>query len=151
MPDEGEAVDEDDALADEMQERFDYADKDRREAADVVGGAIFAGDLDISHPIGFGYSDRDIALHRNSTATLDEQDNPYSVVIRYTDSPLLSGYASDENVEEIAGTPALIAQRRGRGAVVLFADNPNFRGYWYGTNRLFLNSLFFSTAFRAQR
>jgi hypothetical protein len=26
--------------------------------------------------------------------------------------------------------------------VVLFADNPNFRGSWYGTNRLFLNALF---------
>jgi hypothetical protein len=22
-------------------------------------------------------------------------------------------------------------------------DNPNFRGYWHGTNRLFLNALFF--------
>jgi len=24
----------------------------------------------------------------------------------------------------------------------MFADNPNFRGSWYGTNRLFLNALF---------
>ena len=29
------------------------------------------------------------------------------------------------------------------------ADNPNFRGYWYGTNKLFLNALFFSTVFEA--
>jgi hypothetical protein len=27
--------------------------------------------------------------------------------------------------------------------VVLFADNPNFRGYWHGTSRLFLNAVFF--------
>ncbi len=146
-----DAADEDDAPEDEMQERFDYAGKDRREAVDIIGGAIFAGDIDVTHPMGFGYSDRDIALHRNTTDTLDELENPYSVVIRYTDEPLLSGYASDDNVEKIAGTPALIAQRRGRGSVILFADNPNFRGYWYGTNRLFLNSLFFSTAFNAPR
>ena len=31
-----------------------------------------------------------------------------------------------------------------KGSVILFADDPNFRGYWYGTNRLFLNALFFS-------
>ena len=24
----------------------------------------------------------------------------------------------------------------------MFADNPNFRGAWYGTNRLFLNAIF---------
>ncbi len=140
----------DDATA-EDQERFSYAEKDQREAVDVVGGAIFGADLDITHPIGFGYSDRDIALHRNISETLEAPDNPYAVVIRYTDEPLLSGYASDENVEAIAGTPALVAERRGRGAMILFADNPNFRGYWYGTNRLFLNSLFFSTAFDAPR
>ena len=134
-----------------MQERFDYADKDRREAVDIIGGAIFAADMDTTHPMGFGYSDRDIALHRNTTETLNEEDNPYGVVIRYTDSPLLSGYASDDNVEKIAGTPALLALRQGRGSMILFADNPNFRGYWYGTNRLFLNSLFFSRAFSAPR
>ncbi|MEM1175126.1 MAG: M14 family zinc carboxypeptidase [Pseudomonadota bacterium] len=135
----------------EATERLDYAVKDQQEAVDVIGGAIFAGDLDTSHPLGFGYDDRDIALHRNSRATLDTPDNPYGVVIRYTDSPLLSGYTSQDNIDEIAGTPALVAQRSGRGAIILFADNPNFRGYWYGTNRLFLNSLFFSTAFDAPR
>ena len=31
----------------------------------------------------------------------------------------------------------------GRGRVVMFADNPNFRGAWYGTNKLFLNAIFF--------
>ena len=46
-----------------------------------------------------------------------------------------------------AGTPALIAERSGAGSVILFADNPNFRGYWYGTNKLFLNALFFSRLF----
>jgi hypothetical protein len=49
----------------------------------------------------------------------------------------------------LAGTPSLIAERSGDGSVILFADNPNFRGYWYGTNKLFLNAVFFSKAFDA--
>jgi hypothetical protein len=31
------------------------------------------------------------------------------------------------------------------GRVVLFADEPNFRGAWYGTNKLFLNALFYGS------
>ena len=76
-------------------------------------------------------------------------ENPYAVVIEYEEDPLLSGYASKDNLEKLAGTPSLIAERHGDGSVILFADNPNFRGYWYGSNKLFLNSLFFSTAFEA--
>jgi len=60
-----------------------------------------------------------------------------------------SGFVSDENREALAGTPALVAERAGDGSVILFADNPNFRGYWYGTNKLFLNALFFSRVFDA--
>ena len=61
----------------------------------------------------------------------------------------MSGYASEDNRQALASTPALIAERFDSGSIILFADNTNFRGYWYGTNKLFLNSLFFSTAFTA--
>jgi hypothetical protein len=47
----------------------------------------------------------------------------------------------------LAGTPSLIAERSGEGSIILFADNPNFRGYWYGTNKLFLNAPFISKLF----
>jgi len=33
----------------------------------------------------------------------------------------------------------------GQGRVILFSDNPNFRGTWYGTNKMFLNALFFGS------
>ena len=42
-----------------------------------------------------------------------------------------------------AGSAAAVATRVGRGVVIRLADNPNFRGVWYGTNKLFLNALFF--------
>ena len=151
-PQDEEAEDAEDAEenGDEAgSERFDYASKDDREAVDVLGGAMFRGDLDITHPLGFGFARREIALHKNHKDVLEPTENPYGVVIQYAEDPLMSGYASEENREAIATTPALIAERYGRGSVILFADNPNFRGYWYGTNKLFLNSLFFSRAFSA--
>ena len=130
-------------------ERLAYDDMPDFEAKKVIGGAIFAADLDNSHPLGFGYADRAIFLHKNVEDPMDAADNPFATVIAYTDDPVYSGYVSDENRDELAGTPALIAERSGRGSVILFADNPNFRGYWYGTNKLFLNALFFSKAFDA--
>ena len=46
--------------------------------------------------------------------------------------------------DEIGGTPAVIAQRLGRGSVILFADNPTFRATFRGTERMFMNAVFFS-------
>jgi len=59
----------------------------------------------------------------------------------------LSGYISSRRLAELKGTSALIARRSGSGSIILFADNPNFRAFWYGTNGLFLNAIFFGRAF----
>tara|TARA_R110002094_G_scaffold201289_1_gene172791 strand:- start:3383 stop:5962 length:2580 start_codon:yes stop_codon:yes gene_type:complete len=124
--------------------RRDYAAMPVDDAEHVIGGAIFAGDLDFSHPIGFGYSDRFVAVHRNTEIVLERPDgDPFAVVVEYGAEPLLSGYASQRRRDEIAGTPAVIAQRLGRGTVVMFADNPNFRATFLGTEKMFLNAIFF--------
>jgi hypothetical protein len=130
-------------------QRLPYGDKDDFEASKVIGGAIFAADLDITHPLGFGYAERGIYLHKNVEEPMEPTGNPFATVIAYTDDPVFSGFVSAENRAALAGTPSLIAERSGDGSIILFADNPNFRGYWYGTNKLFLNAVFFSTLFEA--
>ena len=138
-----------DLLEDELAEveRISYAEKEAQDAVDVIGGAIFSGDLDISHPLGYGYFRREIALLKNTKEVMTRPLNPYATVIAYGTPPLRSGYASAANQESLEGTAALIADRKGSGSVILFADDPNFRAIWYGTNKLFLNALFFSKAF----
>ncbi len=140
-----EAVDDDaDDDGEASTERRNYADMGVDDAEHVIGGAIFQTDLDPSNPIGFGYSDRDLPVHRNTSFTLQRpEDNPFAVVAEYTEAPLLSGYASQRRQDEIAGTPAIIAQRHGRGTVVMFADNPTFRATFRGTERAFMNAIFF--------
>lgn len=128
-------------------DRFDYAEKETREPLDLIGGAIFAGDLDTTHPLGFGYASRRVALHKNMVDILPRPQNPYATVISYDTPPLISGYTSLEKQSMLEGTAALIAERKVGGSVILFADDPNFRGIWYGTNKLFLNALFLSKAF----
>ncbi len=125
-----------------------YGGKDSDEAIGLISGTIFRGDLDITHPIGFGYPDRELAVHRDTNILFERPENPYATVFQYDENdPLLSGYASRENRDKLAGTAGIIAERKGSGSIILYADNMNFRGIWYGTNKLFLNSLFFSKAF----
>ncbi|PWE17893.1 peptidase [Marinicauda salina] len=126
-------------------ERLDFADMQIRDAEHIIGGAIFEGDVDTTHPLAFGYADRVLPLHRNTTLTLERPEgDPFAVVVEYADDPLLAGYASERRQEEIGGTPAVIAQRLGRGSVVMMADNPVFRGTFPGTERLLMNAIFLS-------
>ncbi|MEC8995192.1 MAG: hypothetical protein VX506_06615, partial [Pseudomonadota bacterium] len=60
-------------------------------------------------------------------------------------------FASAENQAALAGKASVIAERHGQGSVILFTDNPNFRAYFFGTNKLFMNSLFFSKGFDRSR
>jgi hypothetical protein len=68
---------------------------------------------------------------------------PGANVALYTDNPLVSGYASEENQQHLKGSASILARKVGAGAVILFVDNPNFRAFWHGTSSLFLNALFF--------
>jgi hypothetical protein len=35
-------------------------------------------------------------------------------------------------------------QNFGKGKVIVFSDNTNFRAFWYGTNKLMINAIFFA-------
>ena len=74
-------------------------------------------------------------------------ESPGRLVAKYSDDPLLSGYISEERLEQIPGSAAIVAQRSGAGRIVSFMDNPNFRAFWYGSSRIFMNAVFFSGAF----
>ena len=123
--------------------RRDYADAAAVRGAQAIGGSIWMTDLDITHPLAFGYHRRQLPVWRDHGMFFEPSSNPYSTVAQLTDSPHLSGYISAPNLERLRNSPSLIADQLGGGSVILMLDNPNFRGYWYGTNRLFLNAVFF--------
>jgi hypothetical protein len=123
--------------------RRDYADAAAVRGAQSIGGSIWLGDIDITHPLAFGYQRRQLPVWRDHDIFVEPSRNAYSTVVQLTDAPHLSGYISAPNLERLRGSPSLIADQLGSGSVILMLDNPNFRGYWLGTNRLFLNALFF--------
>lgn len=120
--------------------------ENRRNAsgAEVIGGAIFNAKIDKSHPINFGFKNDHLALFRNTTLFIKPDTKSYNNPIQYTNDPLLSGYISEENLKNLKNTVPFKTQRLGRGRVVIFTDNTNFRAFWYGTNKLLMNAVFFS-------
>ncbi|MFZ9262635.1 MAG: M14 family zinc carboxypeptidase [Chitinophagaceae bacterium] len=115
------------------------------EGAKALGGSIFRVDLDTTHPIGFGFSTRKIAVYKNSLTFFQNSKNPYSTVAQYLTEPLIGGYVHPSTMKKIKGSASILVGSEGAGRVIMFADEPNFRGTWYGTNKLFLNALFYGS------
>ena len=129
---------------DSTSERLDYGLSREYIGRNSIGGAIFEIDLDITHPIAYGYHKRNLPIYKNNRVWLAPSKNKYSTVAKYTESPHIDGYVTQENLDNyMSKSASIIVSRIGRGRVVMFADNPNFRGAWYGTNKLFMNAIFF--------
>ncbi len=124
-------------------ERKPYVDSGENIGKESVGGVILKADIDVTHPLAFGYHDNSIPVYKNNTVWLAPSKNEYATVAKYSKDPHIDGFITKKNMEEyVKPSASLLVSKLGSGRVVLFADNPNFRGSWYGTNRLFLNALF---------
>ncbi len=112
--------------------------------AQFIGGAIFQAEVDRSHPVNFGYNDSKIALFRNTTLFIKpDSSGTYKPALQYSKNPLLSGYISKENLKQLSQSLPFKKANMGRGKVIVFTDNTNFRAFWYGTNKLMMNAIFF--------
>ena len=125
-------------------ERLDFVSKQDVEGSKRINGAIFLADIDISHPIGFGLSDRRLFINKNGPTLLQKSADKYATVAQYAEKPFINGYASKQNIGKVSNSAAIILSTTGNGRIVLFADDPTYRSYWLGTTRLFFNSIFFA-------
>ena len=126
-----------------VAKNISFEQKGDYNGAQVTGGAIFEAKLDRSHPIAFGYKNDRISLFRNTNIYLKPDKHSYNNPIQYTNNPLQSGYISEENEALIKNSVPFKTQRLGKGRIILFTDNTNFRAFWYGTNKLMMNAIFF--------
>ncbi len=123
--------------------QYSYAERESLRGAQQLGGAIFEAKLDLSHPLAYGFREEKIALFKDNRLFAENLENVFQTPIKHTSSPRLSGYISKPNLDLLKDTPAVSVANYGRGQVVSFLINPNFRAFWYGTNKLFANALFF--------
>ncbi len=118
---------------------------DMRAEANIhsISGAIFKTEMDLTHPLTFGFEDKFLPVFKTGIMVAEQSPNPYASPIRYTNDPLMSGYCSEKNHERIKGAPYLMVHALGSGRVISIFDNANFRGVWLASNKVITNAVFF--------
>ncbi len=104
-------------------------------------GAIVATALTPDHPLALGVPAPPPVLVTGQTVLLPTGDPQVDVLRVVEKDPILAGVAWPEAVDRLSGSLLASVERQGRGSVVLFAQEPDFRLFWRGTAPLFLNAV----------
>ena len=120
-----------------------YVDASENIGREKLGGVFLKGNIDLTHPLGFGYTQDNVSLYKNNLVWLEPSKSSYGTPVVYDKSPHIDGYIS-KNIRSkyLPKAAPVVVSATGKGRVILFAENPNFRGTSYGANRMFLNALF---------
>lgn len=119
-----------------------YGKRNEDAAGRSIPGSIFLADLDTTHPIAYGYHTDKLAIFKEGAQFFKPGKDVYENPAVFSDHPLLSGYINKANLALLKNSSAIQRQSLGNGKVILFLDDPLFRGYWTGMHKLFMNSLF---------
>jgi hypothetical protein len=103
-------------------------------------GAALATELRADHPLAAGLRTPPAELFVGREILLATGD-PRRDVLRASANPMLAGFAWPEALERLEGALLVGIQPRGKGAIVLFAQEPAFRLFWRAKLPLFLNTV----------
>ncbi|HEX8338042.1 MAG TPA: M14 family zinc carboxypeptidase, partial [Pyrinomonadaceae bacterium] len=117
---------------------------------EAVPGAIMRATLDRRTPLTYGYEQDSLPVLVDSAYFFRPSKEGTNAVIFSADGgrPLhVAGFLWPTTESLLRGTSYVIDEPTGRGHVVLFAEDPNFRAIWRSTTRLFFNSFLFQPIF----
>jgi hypothetical protein len=126
------------------QEEYDRAIQADSEPPDDVAGVILRATVDPEQWISAGLPATVYAVVSGraiySPIKLDKGIN--AAIFAGPDQLLASGYLWEENRKQLAYKPLVVSARSGRGVVVAFTADPNYRAYIDGMNLFLLNAVF---------
>jgi hypothetical protein len=118
---------------------------------EAVPGAIMRATLDRTTYLTYGYEERELPVLISSGYFFRPSKEGTNAVVFANNSRQalrLSGFVWPDNTERLlAGTAYVMDEPTGRGHVVIYAEEPSFRGIWRNMTRLFFNSILFSSSF----
>jgi len=107
---------------------------------DRTPGAMTRILLNPAHFLTLGYEPDQVAMHNSDLIFTASREGTH-VASFAKENLRVSGFLWPETEKRLAGSPYLIAEKLGRGHVLLFADDPNFRLLWPRLTRLFMNGV----------
>lgn len=108
-----------------------------------ITGSLLRIDLKTDHPLTYGMESQTGVFHRGNPV-FDTSFPGFGmdrrVIGRFSDQEILiSGFAENEKL--LAGKPALLWLKKGKGELILFAFAPQFRGSTAGNFKFLFNSI----------
>jgi len=116
-----------------------------------VPGTILAARLDPAHPLAFGAGvdgdpERVYVLYTEGR-TFEPKEDFESVAYFQEGLRKVSGVISERNLERLSQSTWLATRGIGSGRVILFADDPLFRHFWYAGFQLYTNAIMLGPSF----
>ncbi len=111
--------------------------------AQETSGAIVEADVDLTNPLFFGYYNSKMPMFKSNNLFMEKAKGPYANPLVYGSSPMLSGYMSKRNYPKFKNSSGIGISAMGRGRVIGFTEDLAFRAYFFGTNKLLLNAVFY--------
>ncbi|MBV9493050.1 MAG: hypothetical protein JOZ54_02305, partial [Acidobacteria bacterium] len=112
-----------------------------------IPGSAFRTTFNERSYLTFGVPRPPTVLIEGSAAYLPATHRVDNILTIAKESPLVSGVAWPESIDRLKGSAFVVSEPYGRGTVITFADDPNFRLFWRGTLPLFLNAVLYSPSF----
>jgi hypothetical protein len=106
-------------------------------------GAILATEMQPNHPLTLGLRTSPMVLYEGTVVLKATGDPRKDVLLARGDSPVVAGFAWPEAEERLAGSLLVGMETRGKGGVVVFAQDPAFRLFWRATTPILLNALLY--------
>ncbi len=125
-------------------------ERERERWSESIPGTILQVALDPRHPLAFGAS-ADATPGRMfvlSSGTGFEPDEAFESAAFFPEGlRKVSGVISDDNIARLDRSSWLVQRRVGQGSVVLFADDPLFRMFWYSGFQPYTNAILLAPRF----
>jgi len=112
-----------------------------------VPGAGFRTSMNDRTYLTYGVPRAPVVLIEGSGALLPVAHKVDNIVTLDSTSPLASGFAFPESIDRLKGSVYLVRESVGKGVVITFAEEPNYRLFWRGTLPLLLNAVIYSPSF----
>ena len=120
-----------------------YGSIDAFAGAQETSGAIFRANVDLTHPLLYGYYSTTMPIFKSNNLYLEKTANAYGNPVVFPPSSLLSGYISKSNYGKLHDSSMAGVSVLGQGRVIGFTDNLCFRAFWLGSNKMLMNAVFY--------
>jgi hypothetical protein len=125
---------------------------EKKKATEPIGlpGAAFLTKVSHDHFLTYGYdADSLVVLLTGDTFFRPSKTGANVVTFNSEGQLTVAGFIWPDNTEELLrGTSYLIDEPTGRGHVIMFAEDPNFRFLWRTSQQMFMNAVLLAPSLR---